>query len=62
MYELIDSRFRKIFLFFLFFALFANVIFAQTYHDCTATEDFNEFLDNKENTEDMIVAMASSLA
>ena len=58
MHKLINYNYlRKFFLFFLFSALIKYNIFAQTYHDCTATEDFNEFLDNKESIEDTIESM-----
>ena len=57
-----NTYYRKIFLFFLFLALFKNSTYAQTYHDCTTSEDLNEFLNNKKNTEDIIQAMELELS
>ena len=37
-------------------------VFAQTYHDCTSTQDFNNFLEENSNSEEMIGLMELEFA
>jgi len=56
-------RFLKIFLFLssTIFLLKSNV-FAQTYHDCTTTQDFNNFLEQNSSSEEMLDLMELEFA
>ena len=56
-------RFFKTFLFLsnTIFLLKYN-IFAQTYHDCTSTQDFNNFLEQNSSSEEMLDLMELEFA
>ena len=56
-------RFLKFFLFLssTIFLLKSNV-FAQTYHDCTSTQDFNNFLEQNSSSEEMLGLMELEFA
>ena len=58
MQKLNFSRFFKTFLFLIstIFLLKYN-IFSQTYHDCTSTQDFNNFLEQNSSSEEMLDLM-----